>query len=91
MCRLSGGYESNRKAERAAGVKKYCMSEGGNSRLRKRTFESTSAGGGFHEELYIVFKDKILKYRIGNQSEKDYVCSECRKMGILDTQMNWSE
>lgn len=49
------------------------------------------AGGGFHEELYIVFKDKILKYRIGNQSEKDYVCSECRKMGILDTQMNWSE
>ena len=74
MCRLSGGYESNRKAERAAGVKKYCM-----------------AGGGFHEELYIVFKDKILKYRIGNQAEKDYVCSECRKMGILDTQMNWSE
>lgn len=42
-------------------------------------------------EKYIVFKDKILKYQIGNQSEKDYVCDECRKMGILDEQMNWSE
>lgn len=42
-------------------------------------------------EKYIVFKDKILKYRIGNQADKDSVCSECRKMGILDEQMNWSE
>lgn len=42
-------------------------------------------------EKYIVFKNKILKYRIGNQVEKDYVCSECRKMGILDEQMNWTE
>lgn len=42
-------------------------------------------------EKYIVFKDKVLKYRIGNQSEKEYVCEECRKMGILDEQMKWSE
>ena len=42
-------------------------------------------------EKYIVFKDKILKYQIGNQVEKNYVCSECRKMGILDEQMNWPE
>lgn len=42
-------------------------------------------------EKYIVFKEKILKYQIGNQAEKDYVCAECRKMGILDEQMNWSE
>ena len=42
-------------------------------------------------EKYIVFKNKILKYRIGNQSEKDYVCIECRKMGISDEEMNWSE
>ena len=40
---------------------------------------------------YVVFKDKILKYQIGNQAEKDSVCSECRKMGILDEQMNWPE
>lgn len=40
---------------------------------------------------YIVFKDKILKYKIGNPPEKEYVCNECRKMGILDKQMNWPE
>lgn len=42
-------------------------------------------------EKYIVFKDKILKYQIGNQAEKEYVCNECRKLGISDDQMNWSE
>lgn len=40
---------------------------------------------------YIVFKDKILKYQIGNQAEKEYVCNECRKSGIPDEQMNWPE
>ncbi len=42
-------------------------------------------------EKYIVFKDKILKYRIGNQDEKEYVCHECRKSGIANEQMNWPE
>ena len=42
-------------------------------------------------EKYIVFKDRILKYQIGNQAEKEYVCSECRKLGISNEQMNWSE
>lgn len=42
-------------------------------------------------EKYIVFKDKILKYQIGNLTEKEYVCSECRKLGISNEQMNWSE
>ena len=42
-------------------------------------------------EKYIVFRNKILKYRIGNQEEKDHVCSECHKLGILDGQMNWPE
>ena len=40
---------------------------------------------------YVVFKDKILKYQVGNQAEKEYVCSECRKMGIADEEMNWPE
>lgn len=40
---------------------------------------------------YIVFKDKILKYQIGNQAEKNDVCNECRQMGISDREMNWSE
>lgn len=42
-------------------------------------------------EKYIVFKDKILKYHIGNQAEKEYVCNECRKSGISNEQMNWPE
>ena len=42
-------------------------------------------------EKYIVFKEKILKYRIGDPAEKEYVCGECRKLGILDGQMNWEE
>ncbi len=42
-------------------------------------------------EKYIVFKDRILKYQIGNQAEKEYVCNECRKLGISNEQMNWSE
>lgn len=42
-------------------------------------------------EKYIVFRDKVLQYHIGNQKEKDYVCNECRKFGILDGQMNWPE
>lgn len=40
---------------------------------------------------YIVFRDKILKYQIGNQAEKALVCEECRKMGIPDGEMHWSE
>lgn len=42
-------------------------------------------------EKYIVFRDKVLKYQIGNKAEKDYVCAECRSMGISDREMNWSE
>ena len=42
-------------------------------------------------EKYIVFKDKVLKYQIGNQTEKDRVCEECRKRGITGKEMNWSE
>ena len=42
-------------------------------------------------EKYIVFRNKILKYQIGNQAEKEKVCAECRKLGILEEQMNWSE
>lgn len=42
-------------------------------------------------DKYIVFRNKILKYQMGNQQQKDIVCEECRKLGILDTQMNWAE
>lgn len=42
-------------------------------------------------EKYIVLKNKILKYQIGNQEQKASVCAECRKLGILDEQMKWPE
>ena len=40
---------------------------------------------------YIVFRDKILKYTIGNKEEKENVCNECRKLGITDDEMGWNE
>ncbi|BCN29090.1 helix-turn-helix transcriptional regulator [Anaeromicropila herbilytica] len=40
---------------------------------------------------YIVFRDKVLHYTIGNHTEKQKVCEECKKMGIPEDQMHWSE
>lgn len=40
---------------------------------------------------FIVFRNKILKYKIGNAKEKLIVCDECRKLGIPDEQMHWQE
>lgn len=42
-------------------------------------------------EKYIVMKDRILNYQIGNLKQKEFVREECRKMGIPDEQMNWPE
>lgn len=40
---------------------------------------------------YVVFKDKVLKYTIGNAKEKEAVREECRKLGITEDEMNWAE
>ncbi len=40
---------------------------------------------------YIVFKDRVLKYQIGNQTEKESVYDACRELGITKEQMNWPE
>ena len=40
---------------------------------------------------YIIFKDKVLTYEIGNLSEKEVVLDYCRSRGIPDEQFNWSE
>ena len=42
-------------------------------------------------QKYIVFKNKVLQYTIGNQEQKEKVCDECRKKGIPNEQMQWSE
>ena len=40
---------------------------------------------------YIIFKNKVLKYEIGNASEKDDVLKYMRSRGIPEEQFNWSE
>ena len=40
---------------------------------------------------YIIFKDKILKYEIGNAADKEKVLDVMRSWGIPDNQFNWSE
>jgi len=40
---------------------------------------------------YIVFKDKVLKYEIGNAIEKEEVLNYMRSIGIPENQFNWSE
>lgn len=40
---------------------------------------------------YIVFRDKVLSYPIGDAAAKAAVCEECKKLGIADAQMNWEE
>ena len=40
---------------------------------------------------YVVFRNKVLKYQIGNPQEKAAVCEECRKLGITEDEMNWAE
>ena len=40
---------------------------------------------------YIIFKDKVLKYQIGNQEEKEQVLDYMRSVGIPEEQFGWGE
>jgi hypothetical protein len=40
---------------------------------------------------YIIFKDKVLKYEIGNLAQKEEVLNFMRSKGIPESQFNWSE
>ena len=65
--------------------------------LSKAMISDPEKGGNWFADFkngdikFIVFRNKILKYRIGDLSEKNKVKNECRKMGIADEEMNWSE
>lgn len=65
--------------------------------ISKVMISDESKGGNWFVDFksgnikYIVFRDKILKYTIGNNLEKKDVCEECKKMGIPYEQMQWSE
>lgn len=40
---------------------------------------------------YIVFRNLVLHYTIGNPDEKEVVCQKMREIGIPDSQMHWAE
>ena len=40
---------------------------------------------------YIVIKDLVLKYEIGNQIEKESVIKKCIELGMPMEQLDWSE
>lgn len=40
---------------------------------------------------YVVFRNEVLSYTIGNAAEKEAVMARCRERGIPDEQMRWSE
>ena len=40
---------------------------------------------------YIIFRNKVLQYEIGNVTEKEEVLSYMRSIGIPESQFQWSE
>ena len=40
---------------------------------------------------YIVLKDVVLKYEIGNSIEKDTVMKKCMELGVPVGQLDWAE
>lgn len=65
--------------------------------LSKVIIADENRGGNWYVDMkqgntkLIVFKNKILRYQIGNTKEKEQVCEECRKLGIPDRQLDWTE
>ena len=40
---------------------------------------------------YIIFRNKVLQYEIGNLAEKEKVLNYMRSIGIPESQFKWSE
>lgn len=40
---------------------------------------------------YIILKDHVLTYRIGDEAGKQAVCDKCRSLGIPEEQLDWAE
>lgn len=65
--------------------------------IAKVMIADASRGGNWFVDFkadntkYIVFKDEVLKYQIGNEEQKRRVCERCKALGILEEQMNWPE
>lgn len=65
--------------------------------LSKTIISKTDGNGNWFVDFksekikYIVFRNKILTYTIGNIQEKEQVLTQCRLLGITDAEMNWSD
>lgn len=44
-----------------------------------------------HEEKIIVFKNKVVKYQIGEAAGKQEAIDYCRKIGVPESQIDWPE
>ena len=40
---------------------------------------------------YIILKDIVLKYHLGNEEEKRIVCARCIELGVNKEQLDWME
>lgn len=61
------------------------------TRLSRVILEGWYADMKENNTKYIVFKDAVLAYEIGNVQEKETVLDECRRRGIRDDQLGWAE
>ena len=62
-------------------------------RFAKVMIADEDAGGNWYVDFkkgnikYVVFRNEVLKYTIGNKEEKEKVHIRCRELGISDEQM----
>ena len=61
------------------------------NRLSKVLIDDWFADMKADNTKFIVFKNAILKYEIGNAAEKEAVLNECCARGVPDEQFGWSE
>lgn len=65
--------------------------------LSKAILNNEDKGGNWYVDMksgnikYIVLKDLVLQYKIGDSKEKEAVCQKCRDLGIPNSQLDWSE
>ena len=45
----------------------------------------------YNGKKYIVLKDHVLTYTIGNEEEKRTVMEACRQLGVAEEQLDWAE
>ena len=60
-------------------------------RLANTIIDGWFADMKMNNTKFIIFKDKILQYIIGNTVEKEEVLKYMRSIGIPESQFNWSE